>query len=177
MYCLVLLHPLCPQDYELHKNDCRHYINCLVRYTTGREHAASAMLKHQWQRARECGKYGLAHSVVRAAQFFTDLANWGKVQVGTQCCTVLASMGVSCMRCSVRAAAESRLPGRPDSLPGIILSRHLALLDIPSSSPKLCPPHYFGSAAGQQREHVWHDGAERPKGTGPPEAAVAAAGR
>ena len=27
----------CPplQDYELHRNDCRHYINCLVKYTTG----------------------------------------------------------------------------------------------------------------------------------------------
>lgn len=67
-------------DYQLHKNDCRHYINCLVRYTTGREQAASAALTHQWQRARQQGTYGLAGSVVRAAQFFTDLANWGKVQ-------------------------------------------------------------------------------------------------
>ena len=69
------------QHYELHRNDCRHYINCLVRYTTGQEQAASACLAAQWQRARERGTYGLATRVVRLTQFFTDLANWGKVQV------------------------------------------------------------------------------------------------
>ncbi|PRW32493.1 hypothetical protein C2E21_8371 [Chlorella sorokiniana] len=67
--------------YELHRNDCRHYINCLVKYTTGREQAASACLAAQWQRARQLGTYGLATSVVRLTQFFTDLANWGKVQL------------------------------------------------------------------------------------------------
>jgi hypothetical protein len=69
------------QHYELHRNDCRHYINCLVKYTTGREQAASACLAAQWQRARQLGTYGLATSVVRLTQFFTDLANWGKVQL------------------------------------------------------------------------------------------------
>lgn len=73
--------PPLPQHYELHRNDCRHYINCLVKYTTGQEQAASACLASQWQRARERGTYGLATGVVRLTQFFTDLANWGKVQV------------------------------------------------------------------------------------------------
>lgn len=88
----LLLH--CPppdpsvlQHYELHRNDCRHYINCLVKYTTGREQAASACLAAQWQRARELGTYGLATSVVRLTQFFTDLANWGKVQVRQPGCS------------------------------------------------------------------------------------------
>lgn len=78
---LLLPLPFCAQHYELHRNDCRHYINCLVKYTTGQEQAASACLATQWQRARELGTYGLATSVVRLTQFFTDLANWGKVQV------------------------------------------------------------------------------------------------
>ncbi len=79
--------PLSLQHYELHRNDCRHYINCLVKYTTGREQAASACLASQWQRARQLGTYGLATSVVRLTQFFTDLANWGKVQVRLGYCS------------------------------------------------------------------------------------------
>lgn len=68
-------------DYELHRNDCRHYTNCLVQYTTGREQAASAVLSHQFNRARGKGAYGLATGVVRVSQWFTDLANWSKVQL------------------------------------------------------------------------------------------------
>lgn len=71
------------QDYELHKNDCRHYINCLVKYTTGREAATSSALRHQWQRGSSRGSYGVAAGVVRLTQFVTDLTNWGKVQLAT----------------------------------------------------------------------------------------------
>lgn len=89
--------PALPQDYELHKNDCRHYINCLVRYTTGQEGAASATLSHQWQRGRQRGAYGLAGAgMVRVAQFFTDMANWGKVQVSQTpscCCCCVTCLG------------------------------------------------------------------------------------
>lgn len=70
-------------DYELHRNDCRHYINCLVKYTTGSDQATSATLHHQWQRARQTGTYGLATGMVRLTQFVTDVANWGKVQLAT----------------------------------------------------------------------------------------------
>ena len=46
------------------------------------EGAASATLSHLWQRGRQRGAYGLAGAgMVRVAQFFTDMANWGKVQV------------------------------------------------------------------------------------------------
>ncbi|KAL4421238.1 hypothetical protein ABPG75_010529 [Micractinium tetrahymenae] len=70
-------------DYELHKNDCRHYINCLVKYTTGQDSAASSALRHQWQHGAARGSYGVAAGVVRLTQFVTDLANWGKVQLAT----------------------------------------------------------------------------------------------
>lgn len=39
------------------------------------------MLSHQFNRARGKGAYGLATGVVRVSQWFTDLANWSKVQV------------------------------------------------------------------------------------------------
>ena len=76
-------HPTPPQDYELHANDCRHYINCLVKYTTGQDSAASATLQHRWRQGTAAGAYGLASGVVRLSQFVTDLANWGKVQLAT----------------------------------------------------------------------------------------------
>ena len=69
------------QPYELHRNDCRHYINGLVAYSTGQQHAASAALAQRWAAARERGQYGLATGVVRLVQLATDLANWGKVRL------------------------------------------------------------------------------------------------
>ncbi|PSC67023.1 hypothetical protein C2E20_9320, partial [Micractinium conductrix] len=42
-------------DYELHANDCRHYINCLVKYTTGQDSAASATLQHRWRQGTAAG--------------------------------------------------------------------------------------------------------------------------
>eukprot|EP00887_Chlorella_sp_A99_P005090 scaffold25.g5090.t1 len=64
--------------YELHVNDCRHFVNSLVKYSTGFDAAASRMLVHQWQRNRS--KYRLAERVVRLGHLITDVANWSAVK-------------------------------------------------------------------------------------------------
>ena len=125
------LHPALPQDYELHKNDCRHYINCLVRYTTGQEGAASATLSHQWQRGRQRGAYGLAGAgMVRVAQFFTDMANWGKVQVSQtpSCC---------CCCCCVTCLGWLAIGGMVCWMSGKWV---LGLLRRPPAKPDCCAP-------------------------------------
>jgi len=66
------------QHYELHNNDCRHFVNSLVQYSTGVKSAASSCLRHQWQKNRD--KYGIAGQVVRFGQWFTDVANWNHVK-------------------------------------------------------------------------------------------------
>jgi len=71
--------------YELHKSDCRHYVNSLVRYTTGLERATATALRNQWRKNRE--RYGLAECVVRLGQLMTDVANWNKVRAVGQATT------------------------------------------------------------------------------------------
>lgn len=66
-------------EYELHRSDCRHYVNSLVQYTTGVEAATSTALRHQWVSNRH--RYGFASRVVQLGQFFTDVANWPTVKV------------------------------------------------------------------------------------------------
>lgn len=65
-------------SYELHRSDCRHYVNSLVHYTTGVERATTSALTHQWSNNRH--KYGLAERVVRLGHYMTDVANWDKVK-------------------------------------------------------------------------------------------------
>jgi hypothetical protein len=65
-------------EYELHRSDCRHYVNSLVHYTTGVKKITSSALRHQWLQNRN--KYGLASRVVQLSQIVTDAANWGTVK-------------------------------------------------------------------------------------------------
>ena len=65
-------------SYELHRSDCRHYVNSLIHYTTGVERATTSALTHQWVNNKH--KYGLAQQVVRLGHFMTDVANWDKVK-------------------------------------------------------------------------------------------------
>lgn len=64
--------------YELHRSDCRHYVNSLVHYTTGLERATTSALRNQWTKNRE--RYGLAECVVRLGHLMTDVANWDRVK-------------------------------------------------------------------------------------------------
>lgn len=74
------------RSYELHVNDCRHYVNSLVAYATGYEAAASRMLVHQWRLAKDSGAYRmpLTDRVVRLGHLLTDVANWGAVKAISQ---------------------------------------------------------------------------------------------
>ena len=67
-------------EYELHKSDCRHYTNALVRYTTGIERAAISALRHQVARKRDGrGNVTLGSQLIRLGQYFTDVANWDRL--------------------------------------------------------------------------------------------------
>jgi hypothetical protein len=65
-------------EYELHKSDCRHYTNALVRYTTGIERAAISALRHQLARNRDTSAT-LGKQLIRLGQYFTDVANWDRL--------------------------------------------------------------------------------------------------
>ena len=65
-------------SYELHRSDCRHYVNSLVHYTTGVEKATTCALRNQWVNNKH--RYGLGNSAVRLGHFITDVANWEKVR-------------------------------------------------------------------------------------------------
>lgn len=65
-------------EYELHRSDCRHYVNALVRYTTGIESAAISALRHQVARHKDSGK--LSKHMIRVGQYVTDAANWDRVR-------------------------------------------------------------------------------------------------
>lgn len=69
-------------EYELHRSDCRHFVNSLVHYTTGLERATASALRHQWAQNKE--RYGLAARVVRLGQYFTDVANWDQIRAISQ---------------------------------------------------------------------------------------------
>ena len=79
--------------YELHRSDCRHYVNSLVHYSTGVERATASALRHQWANNRH--RYGIAERVVRMGQYMTDAANWDKVKAVGHATTavVMACMG------------------------------------------------------------------------------------
>lgn len=66
-------------EYELNRSDCRHYVNSLVRYTTGMERATVTALRHQWVRNKR-RKNVLAACVVQLGQYMTDVAHWGSVR-------------------------------------------------------------------------------------------------
>lgn len=77
--------------YELHRADCRHYVNSLVRYATGVEAATAAALAAQWAANRH--RYGIADRVVRLGHYVTDAANWGRVRaVGAATAAALATL-------------------------------------------------------------------------------------
>jgi hypothetical protein len=65
-------------EYELHRSDCRHYVNALVRYTTGIERAAVSALRHQLARNRDHRSIG--SQMIRLGHYFTDAANWDRVR-------------------------------------------------------------------------------------------------
>jgi hypothetical protein len=65
-------------EYELHRSDCRHYVNAVVRYATGLERATASALRHQCDKG--AGRGGLARRVVRLAHYVTDVANWDRVR-------------------------------------------------------------------------------------------------
>jgi hypothetical protein len=88
-------------EYELHRSDCRHYVNAVVRYTTGLERATTSALRHQWHKNRR--RYGLANRVVRLGQYVTDVANWDRVRGAGQAAaaalmTLAGQRALACFR-------------------------------------------------------------------------------
>jgi hypothetical protein len=78
-------------SYELHRSDCRHYVNSLVHYTTGVEKATNCALRNQLVTNKH--RYGLGSSVVRLGHFMTDAANWDRIKaVGHATTAVLMAL-------------------------------------------------------------------------------------
>jgi hypothetical protein len=78
-------------SYELHRSDCRHYVNSLVHYTTGVERATVCALRNQLVTNKH--RYGIGSSVVRFGHYMTDAANWDKVKaVGHATTAVLMAL-------------------------------------------------------------------------------------
>jgi hypothetical protein len=76
--------------YELHRSDCRHYADALVRHATGLERATATTLRHQW--ARECERYGApARALIRAGHVLTDYQNWNALRSAGRAATALAA--------------------------------------------------------------------------------------
>eukprot|EP00889_Picochlorum_renovo_P002231 jgi/Picre1/29261/NNA_004653.t1 len=60
-------------EYELHRSDCRHYVNALVRYTTGIESAAISALRHQVARHKDSGK--VSRHMIRVVPIFRSVGS------------------------------------------------------------------------------------------------------
>ena len=82
-------------EYELHRSDCRHYTNALVRYTTGIERAAVSALRHQLARKRDGrGRVTLSGQLIRLGQYFTDVANWDRLcAIGNATTAAILTLG------------------------------------------------------------------------------------
>eukprot|EP00775_Hariotina_reticulata_P002253 gene2253-2565_t len=78
-------------QYMLHDHDCRHYVNRLVKYTTGVEHSTQHMKRHYFlsRHAERWLWYGWFISVTQLA---TDVGNWSHIQAGAAA-TLLAVTG------------------------------------------------------------------------------------
>ena len=82
-------------EYELHRSDCRHYTNSLVRYTTGIERAAVSALRHQLARKQDGrGRTTLGGHLIRLGQYFTDVANWDRLcAIGNATTAAILTLG------------------------------------------------------------------------------------
>ena len=82
-------------EYELHRSDCRHYTNALVRYTTGIERAAVSALRHQLARKQDGrGRATLGSQLIRLGQYFTDVANWDRLcAIGNATTAAILTLG------------------------------------------------------------------------------------
>lgn len=98
-------------EYELHRSDCRHYVNSLVHYSTGVERATTSALRHQWAINRE--KYGIGGAVLRLGHYMTDVANWERVKaVSNATAAVIAAVTGQQALARLRTASFLRYPLR-----------------------------------------------------------------
>eukprot|EP00191_Tetraselmis_sp_GSL018_P012134 CAMPEP_0177619704 /NCGR_PEP_ID=MMETSP0419_2-20121207/26433_1 /TAXON_ID=582737 /ORGANISM="Tetraselmis sp., Strain GSL018" /LENGTH=225 /DNA_ID=CAMNT_0019119051 /DNA_START=465 /DNA_END=1139 /DNA_ORIENTATION=- len=106
--------------YKLNANDCRHYVNNLVQYTTGYEAASSSLVNHNLVALRG-GELGWDGQLLKAAKELTDVNNWPTVKSLGQ--GSLAAAGIFLGRLSLVPVVRL-LP--LSVLPGLLFSRQCA---------------------------------------------------
>jgi len=84
--------------YELNTNDCRHYVNNLVRFTTGVPSASGALTEYNLMISKQ-GQLAWNDQLTRFAQQLTDVNNWPTIRsVGqatlTAAAVVLGRLGI-----------------------------------------------------------------------------------
>lgn len=113
--------------YELHRNDCRHYVNSLVRYATGLEGSTAALKRAHYARKN-------AHKVIRwnepligALALSTEVDNWEAVKATGSATAgmVLALTGRSTMS-QLRTVPLQVVPAAARALP-TVAKAHLAI--------------------------------------------------
>ncbi|KAK9817556.1 hypothetical protein WJX74_005440 [Apatococcus lobatus] len=65
-------------NYQLNTNDCRHYVNNLVRQTTGVPGATTRLIRHHFQLQRQhCMRWN--DRILAFGHHFTDVNNWPRI--------------------------------------------------------------------------------------------------
>lgn len=78
--------------YQLNENDCRHYANNLVAYTTGLQGASSSLTTHALAASRGGKPASWNDHLLRAAQNVTDVRNWPAVKTAGHATLTVAAL-------------------------------------------------------------------------------------
>ncbi|GMH32584.1 hypothetical protein BSKO_00418 [Bryopsis sp. KO-2023] len=125
-------------DYELHKHDCRHYVNNLVQYTTG-VNAASVKFVKEYFKTQGENAPPLSSTVVGLLQSITDVSNWSRVK----------TTGKATVAALLYLAGSSAVRARPPAVPipkrPVKRAAMTALASVAASCPEI--PMVKGAAA------------------------------
>lgn len=125
-------------EYELHKHDCRHYVNNLVQYTTGVNAASVKFVKEYSRNQRENGP-PLSSTIMGVLQNITDVSNWSKVKT-TGKATMAAVLYFAGSGIARARPAAAPIPKRP-----VKRAAMTALASVAASCPEI--PMVKGAAA------------------------------
>jgi hypothetical protein len=70
-------------EYEVHKSDCRHYVDRLVRYSTGKERAAAATAKWSYALKRQRYRWTAGLTMATDVQYYNHLKLLGQASVAS----------------------------------------------------------------------------------------------
>lgn len=126
--------------YLLHKNDCRHYVNSLVHYTTGIQGVTRKATRHIFRaRAtarRNASTLAWSDRLILLSHTFTDVGSWPRLQKYSKAAAAVIA-AVAGRRTLVQLVPSLQLPANPT---GFSLARSMlrsappGLASIPASA-------------------------------------------